>query len=344
MKIEFDLDRRTGFAIRNAASSLGISHSTFLRKFFAAIGPDCFFEFAKHLNTGKHPNLVSNSFSTQSETQRILTFRNTMSAALDPNQNSTSVTEIDFSIHDSKDKTPLTPENIDLPTLRLFLTEVEELIRGGEPTSVLADSKVKIETGSVRVVAAVASILATSLLQDISRASELGDLSAIHPKRAKILQSWQARAASSSTSRMYTVQSRALPLPMRISSDTHLIYKNSSWVPVEKYITGKVYIAGGKSHPNIHLETDGPQNLLTIEASEIQLRSFKKLYEVMMVYVKAEQNIYNRHLRKIRLISFVEIPNQIDEDALRVLHEKGRKSWADVPSASDWVRDLRGDI
>ena len=70
------------------------------------------------------------------------------------------LTELEFSLDDEIGGKPLTLETVDLPTLRGFLEDVETLIKGDVPGASLADSRVRIEEGSVKVVTKVAQLLA----------------------------------------------------------------------------------------------------------------------------------------------------------------------------------------
>src|SRR5207249_6679300 len=104
------------------------------------------------------------------------------------------LTEIEFSLEDVVGGQPLTPETVDLPTLHGFLEEVETLIKGDVPGASLADSRVRIEKGSVKVVALVAQLLAADARGDLAKLDETGDLDAIQPKRAQVIERWQMRA------------------------------------------------------------------------------------------------------------------------------------------------------
>ncbi len=71
---------------------------------------------------------------------------------------SNELTELEFLLNDVVGGQPLTPENVDLPTLRGFLEEVETLIKGDESEASLANSRVQIKEGSVKIVALVAHL------------------------------------------------------------------------------------------------------------------------------------------------------------------------------------------
>ena len=59
---------------------------------------------------------------------------------------------------------------------------------------------------------------------------------------------------------------------------------------------------------------------------------------------KLAQHPRTKALSDVRTIQYPPSTNEVDERALENLWEKGRVAWRDVPSATDWVESLRGNI
>src|SRR5437763_14096567 len=99
----------------------------------------------------------------------------------------TRLTPLEFALEDRVGEQPLTPETVDLPTLRGFLDEVETLIKGNVPGAsvTLGESRVRIEEGSLKVVALISTLLASDLQADLLKLNDTGDLDVIQPKRAE---------------------------------------------------------------------------------------------------------------------------------------------------------------
>ncbi len=255
------------------------------------------------------------------------------------------LTELEFSLEDMVGGQPLTPETVDLPTLRGFLEEVETLLKGDVPGASLADSRVRIETGSVKVVAFVAHPLASDVRADLAKLGETGDLDVIQPKRAQIIEQWQNRTRRT-PSRIYAFGGAPGGGSIRVQSTSQFQHgSENAWVSVEKYLAGKVVNAGGKQDPNVHLVLGETGESVRVSATEQQLGGEKEnqLYKEVTLRVQAEQHLRTKALRNIRLLQFTPRATEADEQALTSLWEKGRGAWKGIASASDWVEEMRGN-
>ena len=251
---------------------------------------------------------------------------------------------LEYSLDDLIGSQPLSPETVDLPTLRGFLGEVETLIKGDVPGASLADSRVRIERGSLKVVALVASLLATDVQADMARLEQTGDLDSIQPTRAKVIEQWQKRARRS-PSRVYASGTGAGPT-VRVDQNSQFQHgSENAWVSVEKYLAGKVVNAGGKQDPNVHLVLADTGQSVLVGATEEQLGAEKEnqLYKDVTLRVQAEQHLRTKALRNIRLIQFAPQATEVDEQALASLWQKGRQAWQNVGPAAAWVEAIRGN-
>jgi hypothetical protein len=254
------------------------------------------------------------------------------------------LTELEFLLDDVIGGQPLTPDNVDLPTLRGFLEEVETLIKGDVPGASLADSRVQIKKGSVKIVALVAHLLASDARADLAKLDKTGDLDAIQPSRAKIIERWQSRVRRT-PSRTYSIPSAANRHEIRISNTSQFQHAGeNSWVSVEKHLTGKVIDLGGKS-PNVHLILTDTGETVCVDATEQQLAAEKEnhAYKNVTLRVQGEQHLRTKELRNLRLIQFSPQTTEVDEQSLASLWQKGREAWKEVKSAAGWVESLRGN-
>ncbi len=254
------------------------------------------------------------------------------------------LTEVEFSLDDVVGGSHLTPETVDLPTLRGFLEEVETLIKGDLQGASLAESQVRIQEGSVKVVARIPHLIAGDLREDLAKLDETGDLDSIQPKRAQIIERWQTRTRRT-PSRIYSI-GRGTKRCVRVSNESQFQHGGeNAWVSFEKHLTGKVVDLGGKQEPNVHLVLADTGESVRVGATEQQLAAEKEnqLYKEVTLRVQGEQHLRTKALRNLRLIQFSPQTTEVDEQALASLWQKGRKAWKDVKSAAGWVEELRGN-
>lgn len=255
------------------------------------------------------------------------------------------LTELEFSLDDVVGGQPITLETVDLPTLRGFLEEVETLIKGDVPGASLADSRVRIEKGSIKVVALVAHLLAADARADLAKLEKTGDLDAIQPKRAQMIERWQMRTRRL-PNRIYSIVGGKTGRAVRVTKTSQFQHGGeNAWVSVEKHLTGKVVDLGGKQDPNVHMVLADTGESVCVGATEHQLGSEKEnqLYKEVTLRVQGEQHLRTKVLRNLRLIQFSPQTTEVDEQALALLWQKGRKAWKEVESATGWVESLRGN-
>lgn len=238
---------------------------------------------------------------------------------------------LEFRLVDRTENLELTPDTVDLPTLRGFLSEIEDFIRGNERKALLKDSRVRIEKGSLKVLLTVPAALGRSVETDIRHLNETRDLDTLQPKRAAVLETWWERTKRYEN-RSYTVgwtTPRKSSLLVRRDTDWSRGSANA-WVAVEKYLTGRVVDLGGKTKANVHLALPDGRGLV-VEASEEILSAEEEnhLYRDMTLRVLAEENLYNGEMRGLRLLEFLASTREIDSDVLTKMWERGRKLyWA----------------
>lgn len=222
--------------------------------------------------------------------------------------------------------------------------EVIDLIQGEAKRSEMGLPSVAIEDGSVKIVSAVASVVASAFQADMETLARSADLDAISPKRAQIIETWQSRSTKSDSKRHYSIvpdAERKDAMMVLISRDSVFRHHQlDQWVRAEKYISGRVVDLGGKTKPNIHLVIPSGESI-KVEASESQLEGADYLYRAITLNVSAMEHIRTGELRDLRLIEVVRPLKEIDEDGLKSLWRKGREAWAEIASPTEWVERLR---
>ena len=117
------------------------------------------------------------------------------------------------------------------------------------------------------------------------------------------------------------------------------------WFNAELYLQGEIKEWGGKSKTNIHIETTPYGTVIVdIPAETLRSETRNRVYKDSVILVSAKQNIETGEIKDVRFLDFIEYSPKFDEDELNELVEKGTEAWKDIEDASDWVRNLRGEI
>lgn len=246
-----------------------------------------------------------------------------------------------FAVSDRINDVEVGPTSVPLSLLGDFQKDVSEFVRGSardvDPSAVL----VSVESGSLMLVAS-GLLAATTLWADLERLQSPDSLSLIDPKRAAVIERWQA-AARQNPNRKYRVVDDATKTGVFVDASTDFRKLEEVWVAVEKYVHGRVIDWGGKTKPNVHLELDDGI-VLKIAAARHLLASEEqnRLYRSALLHVTAEENLLTGAIRNLNLIAFEAHQPAFDQAEFDQMVQRGTAAWSGVTNATDWLEDLRG--
>ena len=252
-------------------------------------------------------------------------------------------TSIDFVLHGTVEGQSITPRNIGLPQFNEFNRQVETFIGGSEKLG-LDQVHLTIVEGSYILRVAVPVVAMASLTADIALLAREDALGEMDPKRADVIQKWQARAKSDPSLSFAIRPGNALP-QVNVSNKTdYKIGHVQPWVSIEKYVSGQIVDMGGQQKANVHIRLGRRGKTLIVAASQHVLRDLadNRLYHSAVLHIQAEQHFTSGELRNVRLLSFVDYQPRYDEESLNRFAAAGAKAWSDVPDAAQWVREQRG--
>ncbi len=244
-----------------------------------------------------------------------------------------------FALSDRIQDAEIGPRRVPLALLGQFQEEVEDFLRGSNRDVDTSQVLVSIEEGSLAIVA-TGLLAASGLWKDMERLDNPSALGLIDPKRAAIVERWQASARKHPyRSYRLTDQSGGLNVKVDARSD----FRNqveAIWVPVEKYLLGTIVDWGGKTSPNVHLDV-GNGRTVKIASTHALLAGEKenRLYKQALLQVRADENLRTGELRNINLLGFAEQRPTWNEAEFDKLVQKGTRAWADTPD--DWLEKLR---
>ena len=85
---------------------------------------------------------------------------------------------------------------------------------------------------------------------------------------------------------------------------------------------------------------------MEIEAERRRLETLhdekNRVYRLALLRVRAEEDLATGKLRNVYLIEFGNYDTTFDPQSFAAMVAKGRKAWADVADASQWVEEQRG--
>jgi len=251
---------------------------------------------------------------------------------------------IDFVLRDRVDGVEVTPSTIGLSRFNEFNKQVEEFVGGSERLP-LGDVHVRVEPGSYKLVIILPALVAGALELDLQALQRQDSLGEIDPKRAEIVERWQAKARTR-PDLQYLVRPGDDTLPtieFTVQTD-YRVGEIVPWVRVEKYLFGTVTDMGGAQKANVHIRLDDSGELVRIGTNQEYLHDQEenRLYRKVLVRVAAEQHYRTGKFRNFRLLSFEDYQPRYDEEALDRFAAAGREAWQDVTDASLWVAELRG--
>lgn len=248
-----------------------------------------------------------------------------------------------FSLSDRIDSADVGPARVPLALLGQYQNDVSEFLKGSNRDVDTAQVQVALEDGSL-VLATSGLSGAASLWHDLDQLAVAESLDRIDPKRATVVERWQA-ATRQIPSRSYAIgEAKHKPLMLVSVQSNFRRVAEDSWVIVEKYLHGRVVDLGGKTRANVHLEMEDGSTIVVTSSQDLLAKEDRnRLYRSALLHVAAEENLSTGALRNLRLLAFADYDTAHDDDAFKRMVERGTRAWADVADASIWVEELRGD-
>lgn len=177
----------------------------------------------------------------------------------------------------------------------------------------------------------------------LSQINADGQIDFLHDRSASAIEQLQQLAVEKD----YQITISAHESQLRIDRNTHFQRNAKLWVDAEFYLYGELTNAGGKSSPNIHLDTE-EFGSLRIATNKDYLKGEDKnlLYRKFGVRVLGKQNIQTFEMDRTSL-SFIDLfdyDTEYSESYLDGLLQKSAPAWQDVMNADDWLDDIRGGV
>ena len=236
-----------------------------------------------------------------------------------------------------------TPDRVRLGDLAGFSSDVATFLRGEDKEVDTNTLEVAVRKGSLAI-ETEPLLSAANLFRDLRTLLGGELLDGLDAKRREVMERWQKTARQTKLV-AYRISAPFLERPIEINSESDYHADDADqWVQVERYVRGEIQDLGGVTKANAYIKLpDGRTLKVTTERDVLRNDTVNRLYKLAMLRIKAEYNVLTRELRNARLVEFVEHASTVDEEALSRLTRRGAVAWKDVPNATTWVDELRGD-
>jgi len=248
--------------------------------------------------------------------------------------------EIEIKLEGTVGTQRLRPEHVDIDEIREILSQASDLLFPTEKRSQRPLISYEITEGSVRHRFKTLMQTVIGFGAVIGQIGQDGSIDFLHDRSASAIESLQRFAVAKD----YVVTLSANQQQLRIDKTTHYERTETLWAEAEFYLYGELTNAGGKSNPNIHLDTE-EFGTLRIASDRQYLKSEDRnlLYKKFGVRVKGRQNLrtFEMDRNSLEFVDLFEYDSTYSEPYLDALMEKAAPAWRGVADADVWLSDLR---
>ena len=249
--------------------------------------------------------------------------------------------EIEIRIEGSVGARKLTPALVDIDEIREVLTQASGLLFPTEKRSQRPLISYEIVEGSVRhkFRTVMQSVIGFGAV--LSQIKSQGQIDFLHERSAVAIEGLQHLAVEKD----YVVTINANESRLVMDRTTHYLRNAKLWVDAEFYLYGELTNAGGKSSPNIHLDTE-EFGTLRISTNKGYLKAADKnlLYKKFGLRVTGKQNLqtFEMYRNSLTFVDLFDYDLEYSDAYLDSFMKKAAPAWVDVQNADEWLDEIRG--
>ena len=252
-----------------------------------------------------------------------------------------SLGEIEIRVEGLIGSQKLTPGLVDIDEIKELLTQASNLLFPTEKRSQRPLISYEIEEGSVRHKFRTLTQTVIGFGAVISQISSEAQIDFLHDRSAAAIESLQQLAVAKD----YSVTITANDNQLRIDKTTHFVRSEKIWVDAEFYLYGELTNAGGKSSPNIHLDTEEFGSLrIATDRQYLKGEDKNLLYKKFGVRVKGRQNLqtFEMDRNSLDFVELFDFDAEYSESYLNGLMKRAAPAWEGVVDADAWLNGIRG--
>lgn len=250
---------------------------------------------------------------------------------------------IEIKVDGAKGNIPLSPDNYDIKNIISILEQSENLLfpnnKKERPTisyDIQEGSVKHIVRTSLQVIIGFNAILASIQQNNYS-------IDFLESPTAKAFEFFQETAKKQGV--VFEISTSVdSSNKIFVDKNTDFIRSEDAWAEAEFYFYGYIIDAGGKTTPNIHLDTK-EYGVLKIAVDRKILSEYESnpLYKRYGVRTIGKQNVNTGEMDKstLQLLEIIDYNPSYKEDYIKNLINKARKSWEGIGDADEWLSQLR---
>jgi hypothetical protein len=250
---------------------------------------------------------------------------------------------IEIKISGSKGNLDLSPDNYDVREIIPILENAENLLYPGDKKDRPTISY-KMEEGSVRHIFKTSVQYVIGFNAIIGQINQVQHIDFLDANTARAIENIQEIAGKKNY--VFTIKtSLDQSNEVKIDKSTRFTRTEAVWADAEFYFYGKVTNAGGKEKANIHLLTEelGSIRIFT-PISFLEQYDDNLLYKTFGIRATGKQHSDTGEIdtSTLKFIELVDYHPKYDEQYLKSLRDKAKKSWIGGINPDEWLNEIRG--
>lgn len=250
---------------------------------------------------------------------------------------------IAISITGSKGNLELSPDSYDIREVMAILENAENLLHPGDKKDRPTISY-KIEAGSVKHIFKTSIQYIIGFNAIIGQVNRVQNIDFLDISTAKAFENIQGIAVKHSY--VFSIKtSLDNTNEVKVDRTTRYYRTEAFWADAAFYFYGKVTNAGGKDKANIHVLTEelGTVRIQT-PISFLEQYNENLLYKTFGIRATGKQHSETGEIdtSTLKFIELIGYEPKYDEQYLKTLRDKAKKSWLGNINADNWLTEIRG--
>lgn len=250
---------------------------------------------------------------------------------------------IEIRITGSNGNLELSPDNYDIREIISILQNAEYLLNIGNKKDRPTISY-NIEHGSIKHIIKTSIQYIISFNAIIGQVAQAQNIDFLNLSTAKAFENIQDIAEKRNY--MFSIKtSLDNSNELKVNTTTKFKRTEAIWADAEFYFYGKIVNAGGKEKANIHISTE-ELGIIRVQTPINFLEDYSEnlLYKSLGIRAAGKQHSETGEIdtNTLKFVQLVDYQPKYDENYLKGLRDKAKKSWLGGINPESWLNEIRG--